>query len=117
MPKARFTVEEIKDIQREKTEGSNDKELALRWNCSTNTIWRMLHKKPKRVAPTSDTPDKIAKMGCHKKGKQGGEVATGSGLKQQLSRMVADAVDQRLAGLGLDTLDAKIEDALTRLLK
>lgn len=58
--------------------------------------------------PTSDTPDKIAKMGCHKKGKQGGEVATGSGLKQQLSRMVADAVDQRLAGLGLDTLDAKM---------
>jgi len=124
MPKKKMmTKEQFEDVLRETGDGVKDADIAKRYSLSVNTVWRIRHGYvPKGIAKTTSKTGKAAqltraleKVDITSSG-QTHRSPTGS-VKHAIERMVAEAVDRRLAGLGLDTLDAKIETAILRLLK
>ena len=129
----KLTQEQMDDIRKRMSAATDKKEvgtlkeaLAKEYGVTTWTIWKVNRggSKPHilkidRHIPT-DKSDTIIKRGLGKKAEKAApasQVEVGGGFKQALERMVAEAVDTRLAGLGLDSLDTRIEAALARILK
>lgn len=98
----KLTAENIEEIKRRRSEGEKPVDLAKEFKVSAWTIY---------------TSAKVQNVKAEKKDKPARQDSPVGGFKQQLALMVSEAVDRRLAGLGLDSLDAKIEDALARMLK
>jgi len=114
----RLTEQEKTDIIRRKGAGEKAEAIAADIGVHKSVVYYVVKGASKVKGP------RVYKMGRHiTPGVSAGKVATasqdkaGGGFRHAIERMVAEAVDRRLSGLGLDTLDAKIETAILRLLK
>ena len=114
-----LTDEQIDEIKKRMGEAKDKKEagdikrqLANEYGVSTWTIWNKCG---------GAKAKKVYKMGRHVKGVKAAPAPApsedGLGLKHRIERMIAEAVDRRLAGLGLESLDSKIEAAIARMLQ
>ena len=107
--KIKLTDEQKSDIRTRRAAGEKVSALEQEFGVSTQNIY-MLCKGAK-------APKKDRKATAPAKARPAAQVEAGGGLRQAMERMVAEAVDKRLAGLGLDSLDSKIEAAIMRALK
>jgi len=117
----RLTEQEKADIIRRKGAGEKAEAIAADIGVHKSVVYytckggfkvkgTKVYKMGRHIKP--DTSDTNVKRTAEKSG-----ATSGSGFKGAIEKMVAEAVDRRLSGLGLDTLDAKIEAAILRALK
>ena len=119
MPKPKLTRENLADIKQMIADGLAAKEISHRIKASYSVVNRIINGiYPKRFAPSiGEAPDKKCKPAKAKRTPATDIDSPCGGFKYKLNMMVAEAVDRRLAGIGIDTLEAKIEEVVLRLLK